>query len=135
MLKAAKVFIIISMILGCFLIIPIIVGAIALNKLDSVQKKDELLGIGIITLLLCSIIAGIIILCLSDNDLKDSNSFRNQNGLTKYEQSLVDSMVDAMDDDSNEIPNKLRELKSLYDEGIIDEKTYKEKKEKYLELL
>lgn len=66
---AAKIFIIIGMIFQFFLIFPIIVGAIALSKLDKVTKKEDLTTMGILVLLFCNLIAGIIILTITNEDL------------------------------------------------------------------
>lgn len=72
MKKAAKVFIIIGMIVQGILIVPIIVGAIALKKLNAATTKSELTGIGIVTLLFCNLIGGILLLSMSDEDLQKS---------------------------------------------------------------
>ncbi|MBQ7935364.1 MAG: hypothetical protein IJ407_04015 [Clostridia bacterium] len=69
MKTAAKVFIIIGIVVGFIGIIPPIVGFIALNKLKKATKKSELTGIAIVTLLFCNLIGGILMLCLSDADL------------------------------------------------------------------
>ena len=71
MKKAAEVFIIIGMILGFPTIIPLIVGGIALNKLDEAEDSSEITGIAILTIFFCSRIAGILMLCLSDDDFYD----------------------------------------------------------------
>jgi len=70
MKTAAKVLIIISMVCGFWMIIPLIVGAIALKKLNTASSKNELTGIAVCTLLFCSLIAGILMLCLKDEDLQ-----------------------------------------------------------------
>ena len=63
MKTAAKVFIIIGMIVGCWTILPLIFGFIALNKM----KKNEMkTGWKIVTLIFVSLIGGILLLC--DND-------------------------------------------------------------------
>ena len=73
MKKAANVFIIIAMVLGFPAIIPLIVGGIALTKLEDATSASELTGIAVATLLFCSPIAGIIMLCLEDGDLEDDD--------------------------------------------------------------
>ena len=50
MKKAAEVFIIIGMILGFPMIIPLIVGGIALNKLDEAEDSSDITGIAILTI-------------------------------------------------------------------------------------
>lgn len=68
MKTAAKVFIILGMIFGFYLIFPIIIGAITLKKLKTATKKDDVKTWGIISLIFCNIIGGILILCLKDSD-------------------------------------------------------------------
>ena len=71
MKTAAKVFIIIGMISGFAAISPLIVGSIALTKLDEAEDSADIIGIAILTILFCSPIAGILMLCLSDDDFCD----------------------------------------------------------------
>lgn len=67
---AAQVFIILSAILGIFLLfIPTIVGAIAYNKLKYAKSRSEITGVAICTLLLCNSLAGMIMLTMIDEDL------------------------------------------------------------------
>ena len=73
MKKAAEVFIIIGMILGCLGIIPLIVGGIALTKLDEAEDTSDIIGIAILTILFCSPIAGILMLLLDDDDFYDED--------------------------------------------------------------
>lgn len=69
MKTAAKVFIILGMVFQCFLIFPIIVGAIALKKLKTATTKSELTVIAIVTLLFCNLIGGILMLCIDEKEL------------------------------------------------------------------
>jgi hypothetical protein len=70
---AAKIFIWIGMIFGFFLIYPIIVGIKALKKLETAKEKNDLTRIGILTLLFCNLIAGIVILLMEDSDLNEES--------------------------------------------------------------
>ncbi len=69
MKTVAKVFIILGMIVGCWMIIPIIVGIFALKKLNTAKTKSELTVMAVITLLFCNLIGGILMLCISDEEL------------------------------------------------------------------
>ena len=69
MKTAAKVFIILGMICGFYTILPLIFGFIALKKLKNATKKDELTVTAILTLIFCSLIGGVLMLCLKDQDL------------------------------------------------------------------
>lgn len=134
-MKAIKFFIILGMVLGVIFIFPVIVGAITLNRINNATKKEDIKGVAICTLLFCSLIAGILMLCLTEED------FERKIGLSKEEQRLVESFKDAIDEiyeeenvDEN-IPLKIREIKKLYDDGLITEKEYIQKRKKYIDLL
>lgn len=49
--------------------IPIVVSAISLKKLANAQWKSELTVMAILTLLFANLIAGILMLCIKDEDL------------------------------------------------------------------
>lgn len=72
MKTAAKVFIILGMVFEFWLIIPLIVGGFALAKLNKATSKSELTVNAVLVLLFCNLIGGILMLCLSDEDLKDN---------------------------------------------------------------
>ncbi len=65
MKTAAKVFIIIGMIVGFWTILPLIFGGIALSKMKT-QKPST--GICVCVLLFCSMLGGIFLLCSSDEE-------------------------------------------------------------------
>lgn len=77
MKKTAKVFIWIGIVCQFFLIYPIIVGILSLQKLEEARKKDEILTIGIFTLLFCNLIAGIIMLTMTDRDLVQHSAVKS----------------------------------------------------------
>jgi hypothetical protein len=64
----AKVFIIIGMICQCFLIFPLILGIIALKKLNAAKKKEDFSIGWAIVVLLVNLIAGIVLLVMKDED-------------------------------------------------------------------
>lgn len=78
MKTATKVFIIIGMICQFYLIVPLIVGILALKKLNTATKKSELTGMAIATLIFCNVIAGVIMLCMKDQDLVPATSDFNE---------------------------------------------------------
>ena len=65
-----KVFIWIGMIFQFYLIFPIIVGVMALKKLDQAKTKEELTGMAIAVLLLVNVIAGILMLVISNQEMQ-----------------------------------------------------------------
>ena len=77
MKTAAKVFIIIGMICQFYLVVPLIIGILALKKLNTATKKSELTGMAIATLILCNGIAGVLMLCMKDQDLVPATSDSN----------------------------------------------------------
>lgn len=65
---AAKVFTIIGMIFGCWMILPLIFGGIALSKMGKATKKSDITVWAVLNLLFCNTIGGILMLCLSEAD-------------------------------------------------------------------
>lgn len=133
-MKTIKFFIILGMILGAIFIVPLIVGFLALKRLDTSTTTKELLPISICVLIFCSLIGGILMLNLTDDDLCKYI-------LSPNEQKLVDAIIDTMDDDdfddesNKSIIKKMKDLKELYEEGVINDKSYCEKINKYISLL
>ena len=78
MKTAAKVFIILGMIWQFYLIFPIVLGIIALNRLKKANSKDEFgVGWAVVVLLLVNVIAGIILLCMNDYNFDNGNVEEN----------------------------------------------------------
>ena len=71
MKTAAKVFLILGMVVQCFLIYPIILGALAIKKINNAKTAKELTGWGVVSLLIVNLIGGILMLCMKDKDLVD----------------------------------------------------------------
>lgn len=69
MKTAAKVFIILGMIFGCIAILPLIFGGLTLSKMKKATSKSDLMVWGILDIFFCSLIGGILVLCLKDEDL------------------------------------------------------------------
>ena len=73
MKTVAKVFIIIGMVVGFYMIFPIVLGALALKKLKAAQTKADFpTGWAVVVLLLVNLIAGIILLCMKDKDFAEA---------------------------------------------------------------
>ena len=107
MKTAAKVFLILGMIVGFPAIIPIIVGACTISKINNAKSQSELVGWGIASIFFAGIIGGILTLCITDDELRQDNG-----------QSPERRMV------SSDYIDKLKDLKKLYDDGAIDEDEY-----------
>ncbi len=69
MKTAAKVFIIIGMVVGFWTILPLIFGFIALKKLKTATTKSELTVPAVLCLLFCNIIGGVLMLCIKEEEL------------------------------------------------------------------
>lgn len=69
MKQTAKVFIWLGMIFQCVLIYPIVIGILALKKIDEAQSTDELKTLGIITTLFCSLLGGLFMLEIKNEEL------------------------------------------------------------------
>lgn len=70
MKKLARGFIILSIVLGFWMIFPIVFGAIALRKLDSAKTPREIVGWGVVTLFFVSQVAGVLMLIMDEEDLQ-----------------------------------------------------------------
>ena len=68
MKTAAKVFIIIGMVLQFYLIFPLIIGILALKKINNATSKSELTGWAIATILLNSPLGGIFMLLIPESE-------------------------------------------------------------------
>ncbi len=69
MKTAAKIFLILGMIYQAILIYPIVVGILALKKLNSANNVKELQTMAILSLLFVNMVAGILMFCMKDDDL------------------------------------------------------------------
>ena len=120
MKKAAKVFLIIGMVFQFFLIYPIILGALAIKKLNSAKTTDDLMAWGIVSILFVSILGGAFMLCVKQEEL----------GPLPVKETKA-----PQKEEENDASKRLFELKSLLDAGIIDQETYEEKRKKIIEEL
>lgn len=65
MKTAAKVFIILSMIFGFYMILPLVFGIIALKKMKTEKPST---GLSVCVLLFCSVLAGVFLLCSKEEE-------------------------------------------------------------------
>ena len=111
MKTAAKIFIILGMIFGFFMIFPIVIGVFALKKLEEGKKEDLLLW-SILTLFLCSFLGGIFMLVyyfqLNPNAVQEIKEQSNPE--SKKEESTLET--------------ELAKLKDLKDKNLISEEEY-----------
>jgi len=67
--QAAKIFIIIGMVVGFWCILPLVFGIPALKKLDAAKTKEDLGSTPVLVLLFVNLVAGILMLVMKDSDL------------------------------------------------------------------
>ncbi len=72
MKTAAKVFIILAMIGGFWMILPLIFGGITLSKLKTAKSKSDLVVWGVLDIFFCGLLGGIFVLCISDEELQNN---------------------------------------------------------------
>lgn len=72
MKTAAKVFLIISIIMRFMFIVPLIIDIIALRKLEKETNPKNLVVIGVLVLIFSSLIAGILMLLMKPSDLEEN---------------------------------------------------------------
>ncbi|MBP3333272.1 MAG: hypothetical protein J6M35_04410 [Clostridia bacterium] len=68
MKTAAKIFIIIGMVVGFWSILPLIFGFIALNKLKKATNKSDIIVAAVLALIFCNMIGGILMLCIPETE-------------------------------------------------------------------
>ena len=124
MKTAAKVFIILGMIFGCIAILPLIFGGIGLSKINSAKDRSELVGMGVCVLLFCSLLGGIFMLCIPNEQLAGAGE-QNQQVVV----NVHPTQTKQSDDDATE---KLAKLKNLKDSGAISDEEFERMKKDIL---
>lgn len=131
------------MVFGCWLVFPIVFGILALIKLDEVKKKDDLLVWAILSLFLVNIVAGIIMLCMSDEDLKENNKEKKEeqvspNNVVEAEAYVVNDDINTKKENYKEFQTSIDKLEKLYElkeKKIISEEEYENLKKDLLKKL
>ena len=124
MKTAAKVFIILGMIFGCIAILPLIFGGIGLSKINSAKDRSELVGMGVCVLLFCSLLGGIFMLCIPNEQLAGAGE-QNQ-------QVVVDVHPTQTKQSDDDVAEKLAKLKNLKDSGAISDEEFERMKKDIL---
>lgn len=129
MKTAAKVFIILGMIFGCIAILPLIIGGIGLSKINSAKDRSELVGIGVCVLLFCSLLGGIFMLCIPNEQLAGAGA-----GVTSgaQNQQVVVDVQPTQTKQSDDATEKLAKLKNLKDSGAISDEEFERMKKDIL---
>lgn len=130
MKTAAKVFIIIGMVIGFWMILPLIFGGLAISKINSATQKEELVGFGVCALLFCSMIGGILMLCIPESELQpataNSAPIQNNNYITNTKDDKTSKS------DVENVADSLTKLKNLRDAGTISDEEFEKMKKDLL---
>ena len=118
MKTAAKVFLILGIILQCYLIYPIILGIFAYKAIDHAKSKNELLTWGILSLVLVSLLGGLFMILIPDNEMNYEYVDMSSSDNTSYGKSKENK------EEEKDVVDKLRELKDLLDSGAISSEEY-----------
>lgn len=118
MKQAAKVFLILGMVIGGITIVPIVIGVFALKAIDEAKKKEDLEVWAILSIFLVSLVGGILMLFITDEELNENPEL------------IVDAKVEEKTEDDY-IAN-IKKLKELFDSGAITKEEYEKLKAKEL---
>lgn len=118
MKTAAKVFIWIGMIGGAICVFPLVIGILALKKIEEAKSLSELQGWGIAVLLCCSTLGGIFMLNIRQEDLTDNDTISAQQAPTQSSQEL--------NNNSHHIEQELMKAQELHNAGILTDDEYQE---------
>ena len=131
MKTAAKIFIIIGMIIGFWMILPIIFGALSLGKINTATQKSELVGLGICTLIFCSVLGGIFMLCIPEEQLNQGGAVAPAPAQATAAGSSTNAKPEAKKS-TGEVADSLKKLKELKDAGTITDEEYDKMKKDLL---
>lgn len=126
MKKAAKVFLVIGMILSFYIVVSIIFGIITIKRINSARDKSELVGWGIVSIFFVSVLGGIFTLCIRQEEL-DSNSVLYYKPVGEHQNPVLI----RQNNDLKYIEN-IKQLKELLDCGAITQEEYDQLKAEQL---
>lgn len=102
-------------------LVPGVIDAVALKKLNKAKTKSELTGISIAVLILGGMIPGILMLCLDEKDFDG------------YEETSASSSSKKKENNPGNLEAKLEELKKLHDNGTLSDDEYASARKKIIE--
>lgn len=119
MRKAAKVLTILGMCLAFYLIFPVVLGIIGLQKMEGDYSRKEKRLWGLLVTFFVSTLGGIFMLCVYDETEEEQNARQGSVSDKKSIRSL------------DRKSKRIRQLKYFCDKGVISESFLNEKKEEY----
>lgn len=115
-----------------FFVASIVIGSITLYKLSNASNRDGMVVWGVLSLIFCGIISGILILCMKDEDYSGYEyvkvtTYRSPNkpGSTNYDQGCKDNY--------SSLSAKLEKIEEMKRNGLIDEEEYQALRKKAIE--
>ena len=130
MKTAAKVFIIIGMVIGFWMILPLIFGGLAISKINSATQKEELVGFGVCALLFCSMVGGILMLCIPESELNPANTTKTSTVDVTSESATTQNDTNKTSTDN--VAESLRKLNALKEAGSISDEEFEKMKKDVL---
>lgn len=130
MKTAAKVFIIIGMVIGFWMILPLIFGGLALSKINSATQKEELVGFGVCALLFCSMVGGILMLCIPESELNPTTTTKTSTVDVTSESTTAHNDTNKTSTDN--VAESLRKLNALKESGTISDEEFEKMKKDVL---
>lgn len=124
MKKAAKVFLILGMVVQAILIYPIILGIFAIKKIDNAQSKNDLTAWGIISIFFVSTVGGILMLLIPEEEYSAYAYYRAHHQGETY---------DTPKSNGDNYIQRIKDLKELLDSGAITQEEYDKLKAEELE--
>ena len=102
-------------------LVPGVIDAVALKKLNKAKTKSELTGISIAVLILGGMIPGILMLCLDEKDFDG------------YEETSASLSSKKKENNLGNLEAKLEELKKLHDNGTLSDDEYASARKRIIE--
>jgi predicted permease len=112
---SVAVYSILIILTSVYFLLSVIFGEAALNKLKTTKSKSEFTGLAICVLLFCNLIAGILMLCISDAELSENATS------TRQPKRIAPAQNQDFD---NELTTELENLNSLKNNGLITDTEY-----------
>lgn len=106
-------------------LITIVLTFPILNAIKRATSKEKLIPWAIVTIIFSNLVSGILLLIMSESEL---NSAYQETPKSFKTNEVTGSTL--KEDDTY---TKLMKLKSLYEQGLISEEEYKEKREEYID--
>lgn len=114
-----------------FFVASIVIGGITLYKLSNASSRDGMVVWGVLSLIFCGIVSGILILCMKDEDYSGYKYVK----VTTYESPNKPSSNynQGSKDNYSSLSVKLEKIEEMKRNGLIDEEEYQALRKKAIE--